>query len=112
MVTMAFGIRNVPDVTTTLREIRRVLAPGGRAFILEFSLPANRAFRALYLFYLRHMLPLVGGAISGDRRAYRYLNRTIEQFPYGEGFLELMGGAGFSDLKFLPLSMGIARAVP
>lgn len=107
-VTIAFGIRNVTDVLTALREIHRVLKPGGRALILEFSLPTNPLFRAVYLGYFRHVLPLVGGVISGDRKAYRYLNRTVESFPYGDAFCTLMREASFCNVGQIPLSMGIA----
>ena len=106
--TIAFGIRNVPDVPAALAEMHRVLRPGGRTLILEFSLPANRVVRALHCFYLRHILPRVGGWISGDREAYRYLNTTIESFPYGEDFLSLVRAAGFSDCSATPLTLGIA----
>lgn len=106
--TMAFGIRNVPDVPGALREIHRILKPGGRALILEFSLPPNRAFRMFYLFYFRHILPFAGGLVSGDREAYRYLNSSVESFPCGEAFLELLRDAGFSKVRALPLTMGIA----
>lgn len=107
-VTIAFGIRNVPDVPRALREMNRVLTSSGRALVLEFSLPANRLFRGLYLFYFRHVLPFVGGLVSGDRAAYRYLNRTVEDFPYGEAFSALMRDAGFTDVRAFPLTMGIA----
>ena len=106
--TMAFGIRNVPDVPQTLRDIRRVLKPEGRVLILEFSLPANGTIRALYLLYFRHILTRVGAWVSGDRRAYRYLNQTVERFPYGEAFCDLMRSAGFRDVQAFPLTFGIA----
>src|SRR3990172_148953 len=79
-VTMAFGIRNVPDPAQTLNKIYRLLRQGGAALILEFSLPANRIIRSLYLVYLRHVVPFMGYLISGDKAAYRYLNMTIEAF--------------------------------
>jgi len=107
-VTIAFGIRNVPDVPAALREMRRVLRPGGRALILEFSLPANVLIRNGYLMYFRHVLPRVGGIVSGDAQAYRYLNESVESFPYGEAFLNLMRDAGLRDTKAMPLSFGIA----
>ena len=107
-VTISFGIRNVVDVPKSLREMLRVLRPGGRALILEFSTPPGRAFKAVYLFYLRHILPNLGAMISGDSSAYRYLNQTIETFPSGESFCVLMRDAGFSDVKRMPLSFGIA----
>ena len=108
VVSIAFGIRNVVDVDAGLREMRRMLAPGGRALILEFSLPENRLFRALYLGYFRHVLPRIGGLLSGDSHAYRYLNQTVETFPYGVEFQNLMRAAGFSEVRALPLTMGIA----
>ncbi len=107
-VTIAFGIRNVTDVAAGLREIHRLLKPGGRALILEFSLPQNRPFRWLYLFYFRHVLPRLGGLISGDSQAYHYLNRTVETFPYGADFEALMADAGFRHAKGIPLTLGIA----
>lgn len=108
VVTIAFGIRNVSDVPRALREMRRVLAPGGRALVLEFSLPGNALFRGAYLFYFRHVLPRIGALISGDRYAYRYLNQTVESFPYGEAFCFLMRDAGFERVRAHPLTFGIA----
>jgi len=106
--TISFGIRNVIDVPTALREMRRVLRPGGRAMVLEFSQPTAVWFRGLYFFYLRHILPTVGGWFSGDREAYRYLNVTIETFPSGDAFCALMRDAGFSSVHAVPLTLGIA----
>ncbi len=107
-VTIAFGIRNVIDVDAGLREMNRILKPGGRALVLEFSLPGNALFRALYLFYFRNVLPLVGGLVSGDHAAYRYLNTTVESFPYGEAFCAMMRNAGFREVQAHALTMGIA----
>jgi demethylmenaquinone methyltransferase/2-methoxy-6-polyprenyl-1,4-benzoquinol methylase len=106
--TIAFGIRNVADVPLGLREIHRVLRPGGRALVLEFSLPRNVLFRSGYLFYFRHVLPRIGGLLSGDQAAYRYLNETVETFPYGDAFLALLREAGFTELRARPLTFGIA----
>lgn len=108
VATMSFGIRNVINVTEALREVRRVLKPGGRALILEFSTPSNPLFRPVYFFYLRHILPVLGGLLSGDRSAYRYLNRTIETFPSGKDFCAFMETAGFENVKAIPLTLGIA----
>lgn len=107
-VTISFGIRNVLDVSQGLEEMHRILKPGGRALILEFSLPDNRPFRALYLFYFRHILPRLGTLLSGDSHAYRYLNKTVETFPYGEDFCVLMRDAGFEEVTATPLTFGIA----
>lgn len=107
-VTISFGIRNVTEVLHALQEMRRVLQPGGRAIILEFSLPKNRLLRRFYLFYFRHILPRIGGLISGDSYAYRYLNETVETFPYGKEFCDLLWKAGFDAVKMTPLTFGIA----
>lgn len=108
IATISFGIRNVENVAAGLREMRRTLRPGGRALVLEFSQPTARGFRGLYFFYLRHVLPIVGGWLSGDREAYRYLNVTIETFPSGDAFCALMRGAGFTNVRAIPLTFGIA----
>lgn len=106
--TFSFGIRNVLDVPAALHEMLRTLKPGGRALILEFSIPRSILVRAPYLFYFRNILPLIGGAVSGDADAYRYLNKTVESFPYGDAFLKLMADAGFTNLRAVPLTFGIA----
>jgi demethylmenaquinone methyltransferase/2-methoxy-6-polyprenyl-1,4-benzoquinol methylase len=106
-ITMSFGIRNVLDPDLCLREIYRTLKPGGRALILEFSLP-EPPLRPLYLLYLRHILPKIGALISGDDSAYRYLNQTIETFPCGQNFCNRMIEAGFKQVDFTPLTCGIA----
>lgn len=108
LTTISFGIRNVENVVAGLREMRRILRPGGRALVLEFSQPTARWFRGLYFFYLRHMLPIIGGWFSGDREAYRYLNVTIETFPSGDAFCALMREAGFTQVHAIPLTLGIA----
>ncbi len=103
--TFSFGIRNVPDPLVSLKEIYRVLKPEGRCLILEFSLP--RPFiRKFYLFYLRRILPKIGGLLSREPAAYRYLNETIETFPSGNDFLALMKKASFASLKAVPMAFG------
>lgn len=106
--TISFGIRNLENTSLGLSEMFRVLAPGGRAVILEFSLPTNFAARSLYLFYFRHILPRIGGSISGNPIAYKYLNKTAESFPSGQTFLKLMESAGFTHVAARPLTFGIA----
>lgn len=108
VVTIAFGIRNMVDVSDTLKEIHRVLKKKGRALILEFSLPENRFLRRLYLFYFRNILPRIGTTISGDSYAYRYLMETVISFPYGDDFCALMKQAGFENVRANCLTMGIA----
>lgn len=108
-VTMSFGIRNVPDASKCLRDAFRVLKPGGRMIVMEFALPKNKLFRGLHLFYLRNMLPVVGKVLSGHDVAYRYLNETIEEFPYGDDFVNLMTKAGFKNAGFDALSFGIVN---
>jgi len=106
--TMAFGIRNVDNPVNVLKEIFRVLRPDGRALILEFSLPRNILLRAGAMVYLRTVVPIAGGLVSGNISAYRYLNRTIEKFPCGQLFCRLMRQTGFRNVKATELSLGIA----
>lgn len=105
---MAFGIRNIADPLQCLHEIFRVLKPKGRAIILEFSLPESWLIRRIYLFYFRHILPKIGGILSGNNKAYKYLNTSVESFPYGDDFLALMTTCGFSKVQAHPLTFGIA----
>lgn len=107
-VTMAFGIRNTPDAGATLREIHRVLKPGGVTAILEFSLPTCPVTRWFYLRYLRWIVPPVGSLVSGDRHAYRYLNESIEGFQQPAEFCRLMQEAGFREISATPLTFGVA----
>lgn len=106
-VTIAFGIRNVVDRLAGLREMCRVLKPGGRAVILEFSNPRSRLFKALYYFYFRRILPFLGGLLS-QRSAYQYLPDSVLEFPDQATFKSLMAEAGFTELKHFDLTFGIA----
>lgn len=107
VATCAFGIRNVTDVATALKQMHRVLKPGGKIFILEFSIPKNRVIRTLYLLYFRNIVPLLGRLISGDNFAYRYLNRTSESFASGDEFCSLLQDAGFINAEAIPMTFGI-----
>lgn len=106
-VSIAFGIRNVVDRAAGLREMHRVLKPGGRAVILEFSNPRSRLVKALYHVYFRRVLPFLGGLFS-RRSAYRYLPDSVLAFPDREDFKSLMKDAGFSHLRHFDLTFGIA----
>ncbi|NGX50278.1 MAG: Demethylmenaquinone methyltransferase [Chlamydiae bacterium] len=106
-VTISFGIRNMTKMQQCLDECHRVLTPCGKLLILEFSLPKNRIMKGLHLFYLRHVLPYVAGWISRKQHAYRYLNETVETFPYGEEFCKCLTKAGFFRVKAHPLTFGV-----
>jgi demethylmenaquinone methyltransferase/2-methoxy-6-polyprenyl-1,4-benzoquinol methylase len=108
VATVAFGIRNVDNPLACLREMKRVLSRGGRAGVLEFGQPAIPGFAALYRLYSLIVLPLIGGLLTGNGKAYRYLERTSREFPAGEKFLSLMQTAGFNDLRAKSLFGGIA----
>ncbi|PLX75455.1 MAG: bifunctional demethylmenaquinone methyltransferase/2-methoxy-6-polyprenyl-1,4-benzoquinol methylase UbiE [Desulfuromonas sp.] len=105
-ITIAFGIRNVVDRDAGLREMCRVLKPGGRAVILEFSTPRSRFFGAIYQFYFRRLLPFVGGLFS-RRSAYQYLPDSVLAFPPREEFSDMMRRAGFSETERYDLTFGI-----
>lgn len=106
-ITIAFGIRNVVDRPAGLREMFRVLKPGGRAVILEFSNPRSQLFRKLYYFYFQKILPTIGGFFS-KRSAYQYLPDSVIEFPSQEDFSRMMGEAGFQRLQYTDLTFGIA----
>jgi demethylmenaquinone methyltransferase/2-methoxy-6-polyprenyl-1,4-benzoquinol methylase len=105
-VTIAFGLRNMADRARCLSEIRRVLKPEGRLFILEFSQP-RRWVRPAYYLYLRRLVPTLAGILTGDRRAYEYLGYTIGGFPRREALSEELRMAGFGDVSSSPMTMGI-----
>lgn len=107
--TVAFGVRNFGDIPAGLHEMGRVLRSGGMLAILELSIPKNRIIRWLYGLYSHTVMPLLGGAVSRDRAAYRYLPESVEEFPAPEKFLEIMAAAGFGDCKYKSLTFGTAR---
>jgi demethylmenaquinone methyltransferase/2-methoxy-6-polyprenyl-1,4-benzoquinol methylase len=106
-VTIAFGIRNVVDRPQGLREMCRVLKPGGRVVILEFSTPRSKLFKSLYYFYFLRVLPVIGGLFS-KFSAYKYLPDSVLEFPPQEEFKALMASAGFRNLAHYDLTGGIA----
>lgn len=105
-VTISFGLRNMADRHKALSEMRRVLRPGGRLFVLEFSQP-SWWFRPFYYAYLKLVLPVIAGVVTGDRSAYEYLCGSIELFPGREGIAEEIRRAGFSSVRATPMTFGI-----
>lgn len=106
-VCVAFGVRNFENLKKGISEMNRVLNKGGIVMILEFSSPENTLFRNLYDFYLGNILPLIGKLISKDQRAYKYLQESVQAFPSGKDFLNILDECGFIKAKHFPLSLGI-----
>jgi demethylmenaquinone methyltransferase/2-methoxy-6-polyprenyl-1,4-benzoquinol methylase len=105
---VAFGIRNVADLDAALRETWRVLAPGSRFVILEFTTPPSTLVRLAYHAYFHHVLPAIGRLVSGHPTAYHYLPRSVAHFPDASAFAERLRGAGFGVVRWRYLSLGIA----
>lgn len=108
-VTCAFGIRNFEHKEKGLAEFRRVLKPGGKAVILELSVPQNRVIRWVYDLYFLHILPWVGGSISGDKAAYKYLPASVHNFPAPNDFCAMMEAAGFRSVRCKTFTLGLCR---
>lgn len=107
-ITVGFGVRNFENLEKGLADMHRVLKPGGMAVILEFSRPRKFPVKQLYNFYFRYICPLVGRTFSKDARAYTYLNESVNAFPDGNDFLDVLKRVGYTDVTCTPVSMGIA----
>jgi len=109
LVTVAFGLRNVSDTRRGLSEMARVLRPGGKVAVLEFSHPRWKPVKSMYLFYFRNVLPRIGQLFARNRRqAYNYLPESVGEFPCYEELTEMMRQCGFAEARFHPLTLGIA----
>ena len=107
-VTVAFGVRNFENLEQGLRDMRRVLEPGGTLAVLEFSQPTAWPLRSFYLLYFKNILPRIGRMVSKDASAYTYLPNSVQAFPYGEAFAAKLREAGFKSVRVRPLTFGIA----
>ena len=108
-VTIGFGLRNVTDKRLALESILRVLKPGGRLLVLEFSKPSNRIFGAVYGWYFRNILPRIGQLVARNREAaYEYLPASVSEFPNGQTLADIMESCGLADVRWKPLTFGIA----
>lgn len=108
VVTVAFGVRNFEQLEKGIAEMRRVLKPGGRMFILEFSKPQRTPFRQLFRFYFHRVMPFIGRLVSKDDAAYTYLPKSVDAFPEGKEFVRLMERTGLREAKSDPLTGGVA----
>ncbi len=107
VLTVAFGLRNMASWTDALRNMHRVLRPGGLLLVLDFSLPESVVFRGPYRFYLHHVLPKIAGWTTGQPVAYEYLGESIESFPRGKAMTGLIESCGFQQARAEPLCFGI-----
>lgn len=108
-VTCAFGIRNFEHKEKGLQEFYRVLRPGGKAVILELSVPRNKTVRWFYDLYFMHILPWIGGLISGNKAAYEYLPASVHAFPSPQAFCGMMTEAGFTNVRHKAFTLGLCR---
>lgn len=108
-VTVAFGVRNFEHLDLGLKEMLRVLKPGGKVVILELSLPENPVVASLFKLYFLHILPRIGGTVSGDKKAYEYLPASVLKFPKQQIFKQMMSDCGFSSVYAKAFTFGICR---
>lgn len=108
-ISVGFGVRNFEHLSVGLKEMCRVLKPGGKLVILELSVPSNPIIRWCYKLYFLHILPTIGGMVSGNRGAYKYLPASVLHFPAPDKFIPMMHEAGFSEVRHKALTFGICR---
>ena len=109
LVAVAFGLRNIANTDSGLREMARVCAPGGQVVVLEFSLPTRQPFALLYGAYFRYVLPRIGQLLARNREsAYNYLPQSVGEFPQGQALVERMRSAGLADVRWYPMTLGVA----
>ena len=106
-ITVAFGVRNFQNLSKGLEEMRRVLKPGGKLVVLEFSKPKNVLFKGVYNIYMNNIAPGFGKMVAKNKDAYQYLNDSVQAFPEGESFLGIMKEAGFNQTYLQKLTLGI-----
>ncbi len=110
-ITVAFGVRNFYDIQEGFNSFYRILKKEGKATIIEFRLPSNPVFKVSYKYYFKKILPVVGGIISGDKEAYKYLPRSVEEFDEKIDMPELLRNSGFRRIEIYPLTMGIVQTI-
>jgi len=106
-ITVAFGVRNFQNLSKGLEEMRRVLKPGGKLVVLEFSKPKNKIFKGFYNLYMNNIAPGFGKLVAKNKDAYQYLNDSVQAFPEGQSFLGIMKEAGFTQTYLQTLTLGI-----
>jgi demethylmenaquinone methyltransferase / 2-methoxy-6-polyprenyl-1,4-benzoquinol methylase len=110
-ITVAFGVRNFYDIKEGFRSFYRVLKNNGKATVIEFQMPENKIFKSLYKFYFKRILPLVGGMVSKNKTAYKYLPDSVEEFDEKISLVDLLKDAGFKSVKKYKLTFGIVQVV-
>ncbi len=110
-ITVAFGVRNFYNIIEGFKSFHRVLKQNGKVTVIEFQMPENKIFKALYKFYFKQILPLVGGIVSNNKTAYKYLPESVEEFDEKITLVDLFKEAGFSSIKKYKLTFGIVQVV-